>query len=332
MCNLSIIIAYHNEGQDFLVETIESLSSTIDVENYELIIIDDCSDIPLNLKINPLLKVRIIRHKTNLGVGAAFDTGVKSAKSKNIFLMGCDVRFTNNSWASKMIKEIESHPKSLICTAVVPLQKKYPKITFDIAKENLPVDLYKGAFIKYFLKEHETGKTDILEASWMPRELLMLRRSDYIAPTESYEVPCILGAAYGVKKSWYNYINGFWGHKFWGTLEPYISLKSWLFGGNCLVAPHIETAHIFNEPGESGGHGNEDKYATYKNYNRILVAWLLFPVADKDALIDWLKETELVKKAKKMIASDMDNILKKRKEYTGKTVVPISEIVKKSNI
>ena len=166
----------------------------------------------------------------------------------------------------------------------------------------------------------------------MPREFLPLRRPDYIAPVECYEVPCILGAAYGVSKKWYNYIDGFWGHKFWGALEPYISLKSWLFGGDCLVAPHIETAHIFNEPGESGGHGNENKYALYKNYNRILAAWLLFPKLDRTKLIDWLKETESVVKAKEMIKEDIIKILEKRKEYTSKTVIPISEIVKKSKL
>lgn len=332
--NLSIIISYHNEGWGFIQEAINSIKSTIDISDYEIIVVDDCSDVRLITQwqlIDPAIKLRIVTHLENKGVGAAFDTGVNEAKSNNIFLMGSDVRFTSNNWASKIVKEINKYPKSLICTSVVPLQKAHPEITFEVAKKYLKLDLYRGAFIKYFMKD-ETGKTDILEASWMPREFLALRKPDYIAPTECYEIPCILGAAYGVSKKWYKHIDGFWGHKFWGTLEPYISLKSWLFGGSCLVAPQIETAHIFNEPGESGGHGDETKYATYKSYNRMLVSLLLFPGHDSMKLIKWLKETESVLKAKEMINENMPIILEKRDEYISKTVVPMSEIVKKSNL
>jgi glycosyltransferase involved in cell wall biosynthesis len=323
---LSIIIAYHNEGRDFVLQTLESIKSTIDISDYEIMVVDDASEIPLE----DIDGVRILRHIINKGVGAAFDTGVLFAKSKNLFLMGCDIRFTSNNWASKMLTEIENNPKSLICTSVVPLQKNYPDITFEVAKQYLKYDLYRGAFIKYFMSEGE--KKDILEASWMPREFLPLRRSDYIAPTKSYEVPCILGAAYGVSKKWYKYIDGFWGHKFWGTLEPYISLKSYLFGGNCLVAPQIETAHIFNEPGESGGHGDEFKYTLHKQYNRMLVAWLLFPVKDREQLINWLPDSVAVSNAKQMIKDNMKAIYKKQNEYIEKIMVPMSEIVKKSNI
>jgi glycosyltransferase involved in cell wall biosynthesis len=324
---LSIVIAYHNEGQDFIVETIESILSTIDVKDYEIIVVDDCSDTPIKALNGVLWE---IRHKVNLGVGEAFNSGVEMARSKNLFLMGSDVRFSNNNWASKMIKEIEKNPKSLICTSVVPLQKNFPEITFEVAKKYLTCDLYRGAFIKYFLRDGE--KKDIIEAAWMPREFLPLRRADYVVPKESYEVPCILGAAYGVSKSWYNYIDGFWGHKFWGTLEPYISLKSWLFGGNCLVAPHIETAHIFNEPGQSGGHGDEAKYTIYKSYNRMLVAWLLFSVPDKNKLIGWLNETPNVLKAKEMIEENLQEIIKKRNQYRRKFKRTMAEIRDKSKL
>jgi hypothetical protein len=139
-------------------------------------------------------------------------------------------------------------------------------------------------------------------------------------------VPCILGAAYGVSKKWYKYLDGFWGHKKWGTLEPYISLKSYLFGGNCLTAPHIETAHIFKS---KGTHETGEEFMVY---NKLLVLWLLFSIPDKNKLTGRLKETKFVLKAMDMIDKDLQSIIRKRYEYQKKTVFSINHFVKKFNL
>jgi hypothetical protein len=160
----------------------------------------------------------------------------------------------------------------------------------------------------------------------MPREYLPLRRPGTVDRTDSYEIPCILGAAYGVRKKWYKYIDGFWGHKKWGTLEPYISLKCWLMGGTCLTAPHIETAHIFKTVGT---HGTEFEYLAY---NKLLVAWLLFSLPDKNRLIKHLNESEYLYKAKNMIGDNFGAIIKKRNEYHKKFKMTITELVAKFNL
>jgi glycosyltransferase involved in cell wall biosynthesis len=325
--DLTIIIPTHNEGREFVLETIKSIKSTIDV-NYEIIVIDDYSDIPIQIK-----DIEVIRHKKNKGVGQAFDTGVKYAKSKNLFLIGCDIRFIQNNWASKMLKEINKYPKSLICTSVVHLSAAMPSLTFEMSRQNF---VYNGATI---LMAYGKEDWNILKAEWLPRESRMLKKgidlaiknlSPYgVVPsnTECYEVPCILGAAYGVKRYWYNYINGFWGHRKWGSLEPYISLKSWLLGGSCLTAPHIETAHIFNETQGRHGTGFENLA-----YNSMLVAWLLFSDEDRNWLIRHLKNHEWVLHAKEMISENLPSILKKRNEYLLKNKMTIKEFVTKFNI
>ena len=319
--DLSIIIPYHNEGSDFINETIKSIKETIDV-SYEIIVIDDYSDIPLQLP------VKVIRHSDNLGVGAAFDTGVKIARSNNLFLMGCDVRFVKNQWASKIVAEIKKHPKSLICTSVVSLWAHEPQITFEQSRK---IYKYNGATILMLHGHNDTPDQpqdfqSILNAQWMPREYLPLRRPGVVDRTDSYEIPCILGAAYGVTKKWYNHIDGFWGHKKWGTLEPYISLKSYLFGGNCLTAPHIETAHIFKVK------GTHNTGLEFVAYNKLLTSWLLFSVPDKDRLINHLKEHDYVLRGKELIAENLQDILKKRDEYRKKTVFSIKQIVDKFNL
>ncbi len=313
--NLSIIIPYHNEGIEFITTTITQIRKTIDVSPYEIIIVDDFSDV----KLKGIEDVTIIRHDENLGVGAAFDTGVKVAKSENLFLMGSDIRFVENKWASQIVEETEKHPKALTCTSCVVLNASSEE-NMDINKRRLK-SVVDGATILMF-HDHESNPRQsktfvgIIEAQWLKH--IKDRNID------SFEIPCILGAAYGVKKEWYNYIDGWVGHKKWGTLEPMISLKSWFFGGSCRVAPRIETGHIFKT---HGTHGTpQDKLL----YNKMLVSTLLFD--DHERLISFLGTNTIVERSKKMYQDNITFIMSKKEEYKKKIVYSHKDYFKRFNI
>ena len=304
---LSIVIAYHNEGVEFITSTLFFIKETIDVEDYEILIIDDCSVTPLELPQTE--RVKIIRHTTNKGVGAAFDTGVSLAQSENIFLMASDIRFAKKGWASQMIQEINNNPKSLICCSCVALWADN-MTTEDYTKKKTCT----GATIKMF--SPHVRHPNVINAQWLP--LLSNRDID------SFEIPCILGAAYGVNKTWYNYIDGWRFHKKWGTLEPFISIKSWMFGGSCRCAPRIETGHIFKTK-----HPHGTSYTTIL-YNKIMLATLLFP--DPKIFISYLHNKSIVFKAKGLIAKEGKQVEDKREEYKRKTVLSFNEFCKKWNI
>jgi glycosyltransferase involved in cell wall biosynthesis len=305
---LSIVIPYHNESRSTIQKCVDQLLDTIDVEQYEVIIVDDGSYKPLD----PIEGTTIIRHKTNQGVGTAFDTGVKSAKYDNLFLMGNDIRFIKNGWASKMVDEIENHPQAFTCTTCVRLGRG--KLTevyeTDIEKQLRNKKYGIGATIKMISSE------SIIDAQWLP---IGNRTID----EESYEVPCILGAAYGVKKDWYNYIGGWEGHRGWGTLEPMISIKSWLFGGSCRVAPRIQVGHIFNIINKHGVHSK------YISYNKILTALLFIPNPDKMIVSLGDKNNRSLDK---LFSENRVWIDKKIKEYQSKTIFSFEEYCKKFNI
>jgi len=309
---LSIIIPYHEEGLDFITTTINSIRETIDIDTYEIIVVDDFSDIPLENIDN----TKILRHNENLGVGAAFDTGVKFARSENIFLMGSDIRFEKNKWASQIIQEIEFYPSAFTCTSCVALSAD----NLDINERRL-VNVVNGATILMFHDKQSNPKQlnsfrGIIEAQWLPH--LKDRNVD------SYEIPCILGAAYGVKKSWYEYVDGWSLHKKWGTLEPYISLKSWLFGGSCRTAPRIETGHIFKP---AGTHGTSQEKLLY---NKMMVATLLLD--DYQRIISFLGTNPTVEKARELYMNDINKIIKKREEYKEKIVYNSFDFFNKWNI
>lgn len=335
---VSIIIPYHNEGKEFISQTLESIDFTCDI-TYEVIIVDDGSEVPLEIS-----GIKVLRHERNLGVGQAFDTGVKEAKYDNLFLMGCDVRFVENKWGSLMLSEIENYPESLTCSTTVSLYMDRPEVTFEFSRQ---LYKYNGATILFLHGHSDTPDRpdnfhSILNAQWLPREYIKLMpptidEGDPFAQflkescnieysrTHSYEVPCILGAFYGCRKSWYQYLDGFWGHKSWGTLEPYISLKSWLFGGSCRTA-HIETGHIFKSDGT-----HKTPFADIA-YNKLLVSWLLFNKCDRERLINWLPDHDYIIEAKKMIEGDLSDIFLKREEYRAKIIFSTRNLCKKFNL
>ena len=309
---LSIIIPYHDEGLEFITTTIKSIRDTIDVENYEIIVVDDFSKDPLP----EIDDIKILRHTENKGVGAAFDTGVIFAESEKLFLMGSDIRFIKNKWASQMIQEIENYPKSFTCTSCVALIAGKMNI-----EEQRLINVVNGATILMFHDKKSNSRQNddfrgIIEAQWLPR----IKNRD----VDSFEIPCILGAAYGVSKSWYNYVDGWSLHKKWGTLEPYISLKSWLFGGSCRVATRIETAHIFKD---NGTHGTSQEKLLY---NKMMVATLFFN--DYERLINFLGTNKTVDNAKKMYIENLDDIMKKKEEYKNKTVYNYLDLFEKFKI
>ncbi|HUU99457.1 MAG TPA: glycosyltransferase family 2 protein [Bacteroidales bacterium] len=311
---LSIIIPYHNEPIGFIRAAINQVRETIDVSPYEIIIVDDGS-------VNPLLLQgeNIIRHEINKGVGAAFDTGAQAARYDNLFLMGSDIRFQKNGWASKMIGEIQADPKAFICTRTIGLSSARPEF-LDMEQQKERFKNYNGATI-LVIHSHETNPRmpewfkSIIEAKWLP---------DQGPGKGTFEVPCILGAAYGVSRAWYMHCDGFAGHRKWGTLEPYISLKSWLFGGSCKCASGIETGHIFKP---HGTHGTSQEEIIY---NKMLVATLLFD--NYKELIGYLGDTAPVAFAEVAYKNNLKWILAKREEYKDKTVIAMEDLLAKLDI
>lgn len=335
----SIVITYHNEGFEFLNECLTQMKNTIDISDYEIIVVDDCSDKEL-----PLIEgVKIIRNDINVGDGQSFDMGVSHAQGENIFLICCDIRFGDNNWASKLLLEVESNPRSFICTCCIGMNTESRCCGTNIvnglcantkcknynnpALDNMDFEYRRtrsknyGANMLLFWDAQSDPKKDpsfrgVFEAKW--------KRLNKESPDKSYELPCVLGACYGVKKEWYQYIDGAWGHRQWGTMDGYLSFKSWFFGGSCLIAPHIETGHIFRK------HSIHPLKQENIMYNKILIANLLFE--DGQRYIDFLGSNSVLDRAKALVETNKEAIQQKRKEYKQKITLSIEDFCDKFDI
>jgi hypothetical protein len=333
---ISIIIPFRNEPNiNGLLENIHN-SFNHHESKFDVICVNDGSDIEINVK--KIYCSRLINHDKRYGVGAAIDTGVCYAKYDNILICGADTRFRKQK-ASDFTNLIDKNKKSIYCFTNLGLSKDKPdistkrdqealkgyfnrlnsknikgsevdfikrmlKMNFNIsfntkseALENVKSKLLTkryGADILLYHGSHNSNKPEnfknIIEAKWRKKE-----------DKKDYKIPCVLGAVYAVKKKWYNHINGFKGHRYWGTLEPYISIKSYLAGGDCRINTDIETGHIFRER-TTNFLGSEDLI-----YNKLLVTLTTCFELEHD-LIDYLGECYPIIQAKQMILKDKAKI------------------------
>ena len=284
-----IIPAFNN--QDILNHTLDALYMSERINVVDIIVVDDCSHVPI---ISRYDRVKIIRHKTNKGVGAAFDTGVRAVQSENIILMGADVIVLPN-WYEKVTEILESYPLSItcsVCSGFAGEQKPF--------RENRPLRYGAHILSRYerrfsFAKGVDTMVPDIISAQWNSGTPEF--GEEIVAP-----VNCLLGAFYVTTKTVYNAIGGFMGHRVWGGLEPMISIRAKRSGFKLYVARDLETAHNFGRADKSKE--RPSRWDIYF-YNKLMMAETMFecPCEIKDYLYSkgtnqWLQVAErLVRKS-----------------------------------
>ena len=145
---------------------------------------------------------------------------------------------------------------------------------------------------------------------------------------EPYEVPCLMGAFYACTKEFYQRIHGFdtvkgelWqGHKKWGHLEPMLSLKARVYGGNTMIVPSVEVGHIFNRP--TDGVRSKD----FQIWNSLWIAETMLTERCRAELYSFLKAEHNLSVAQKWIEQNKSNVLKvrERNEREGKLIDSIN--------
>ena len=95
---LSIIIPCYNEKStiNFILKKINESLKTYQILNYEIIIVDDCSNDGTKELLNNLIheeKTNIYFHEKNLGKGAAIQTALKYISGDIIIIQDADLEY-----------------------------------------------------------------------------------------------------------------------------------------------------------------------------------------------------------------------------------------------
>lgn len=252
---LSICIPFKND-YSLIDSVVKNIIDTAESDDYEIIVYNDGSVLssgrPRTLELD-YKNTRVINASQSFGVGHAFDRAVESAKGEYLVLMGSDV-YPHKGWHTKVLEAVNSRPETIGCAVCVgdkePFRKYYgADLLIKMGVDDLPVHSK--------LRQRKGGYTDLFRGKWAEKR-----------GNEPYEISSLMGAFYWVPKAWYQHIGGFdteykkryCGHSFYGHLEPHLSMKSYLCGGNCVVYPDIEATHVFNRHDINSGRSPDHNF------------------------------------------------------------------------
>ena len=117
---ISIIIPAYNNT--FLTKNcLESIIENTCTDNYEIIVIDNGSDMDFIQEISTMSlnnsKIKYIRNEMNLGFAKACNQGARSANGKYLVFLNNDTLITNNNWLSELIEPLIDNQETAICGA-----------------------------------------------------------------------------------------------------------------------------------------------------------------------------------------------------------------------
>lgn len=249
---MTAIIPFLNEGEE-VVNTVKSLREKLE-DKIDIIVINDQStdEFPYKEILKPYDVHYIVNWKRR-GVAASRDYGVSICKTPYFVLLDAHMRIYDSEWVLEACSALDKNERQILCMQTRQLwrdeQNKVVKIEGTSKVFGAYLTFEKGNLcpgIEWNYAESEVGKTHEC-------------------------IPAILGAGYVASKNYWMRLNGLVGLEQYGCDEAYISLKTWLEGGTCVLLKNHEFGHIYRD--NAPYVINSSSYV----YNYLLIAYTLFP-------------------------------------------------------
>lgn len=283
---LTVIIAFRNEG-DEVEKTIQSILETTKRGSVPIILMDDASDDGVDYEaVAKEYGCRYRRMPNALGPAIARMIGARWCDTEYFVFMDGHMRLYDRNWNERVIKVLDENPRAILCSG-----------TLNMAAET-GNRWHSGACFK---NEAPGG---IFEALWA-KDVPEYRG-------ETMEIPCVLGAFYAFKKSFWQEIKGLSGLCGYGYEEPFMSLKAWYLGGKCLILRDFYVGHLYREVPPTPING--ERY--YANQMMLLDVFTLDP-EERDKRVKEYRaqfDEEMLKKMDAAYAGQANNV-RVLKEY-----------------
>lgn len=255
---ISIIITVVND-YDELLNTIASINTTSG-DDCELVIVDDASNIPVDLK--PAPKVKLIRNEQRCGVGPSRHIGALHAAGDWLLIIDSHMRFLPG-WHEKATEQLSPFEGSdlkhwntqLFCATCLGLDR-------NNMNPAAPKSKYYGASLNVIGPNPNEPGQQVLEGNWLKSE-----------PEDSTELSCVMGACYFIRKDWFLHLGALRFLKSWGSDEVILSLKCWLAGGTVKLMKSVGIGHRFLLPKERQPYTVRQGHTTF---NKLFILYTIF--------------------------------------------------------
>jgi GT2 family glycosyltransferase len=241
-CDISIIILNYNSG-DFTENCVKSLIDNNSNDNYEIIIVDNCSNKEEFEKLNSLRSIpnlKIFRSRINLGFSGGNMFGFQNANksSKYYFFLNNDCILLNDV-VNILFNFMESNQDAGMCTPQMysPEKEFRPSFTYF---PDVSVRLFGHSAVRFFSPE-----------KYPPR------RKVYESPIS---IPVITGSAMFIRAKHFAEIGGFDTNYFLYSEEEDLCKRFSLKGYNRYLVPSSKFVHY------NGGSTNSS-YAVLKEFH-----------------------------------------------------------------
>ncbi|CAK0888102.1 unnamed protein product [Prorocentrum cordatum] len=221
IATLSVVLPCANESE-FVWKTIRSVfDATPDEQLKEIIVVDDASDPPIHSDVATefltYYRARVIRHDRPEGLIRSKKDGGDAATGDAIVFLDCHVKPMEN-WTGPILANLQENPRRVVVPSVTVLDP-------DTWEEVSPY----GGGSKMCL----TWNADF---TWC---------NQYPGPY----VPIMSGGLLALTQFWWRKTGGYDDQMLsWGGENLDQSLRTWLCGGEIMVAEGSRVAHMWRDP------------------------------------------------------------------------------------
>lgn len=227
--------------------TIKSLRET--AGDIEIIVIDDGSRVPLKLDDSETILRRV---HGRAGVDASRHIGAVLASNPYLLFLDAHMR-CEAGWYERAVERIKGRDSTVHCATCLGLTPG----NMDIRR---PDAIYNGASLMFSGVDQKTGEHQFIAGKWNKH-----------AVKDDEQIQCCMGAAYFVPRSFFFKIGGLKMLHSWGTSEEFLSMKTWLAGGEVRSLQTVRFGHQFR----TATTYTSKRYALM--FNKLVFAALLFP-------------------------------------------------------
>lgn len=237
---LTCIIAFANEGLE-VENTVKSIRATSD-KYLPILLIDDASNDGYDYE-QIAIKYHCKYHKnsTRLGSAGSKDLGGNLVKTPYLCFFDAHQRLYHLGWDTFVIKILKEHPDWLLS----------PRTSYMRHSEYYSHCIEEEAWSEKQARGFSMGCKLIFNGGFAYEPKWVDNIFDTNDPITT-PCACVLGACYVMTKTHWNSMMGLEGLKIYGLEESFMSVKTWLLGGQCRVIKTWSVGHLYRKSRNNG--------------------------------------------------------------------------------